>query len=70
MVSRSILLIGKHNPNGYNFDVSSFNRGKRAGTVTGDFIVYLSMDLGILVFSASTLGDVLLEPFFGYHLGK
>lgn len=54
---------GEHNPEGYNYDVSSFNRGKRAGAVKGNFIVYLNMDLGILVFSDSQLGDVLLEPF-------
>lgn len=54
---------GQYNPEGYNYDVSTWNRGKRAKAVKGDFIVYLNMDLGILVFSDSKLGDVLLEPF-------
>ena len=55
---------GVFNDEGYNFDVSDYNRGKREDAVKGNFIAYLNMDLAILVFSDSLLGDILLELFF------
>ncbi|WGK69659.1 hypothetical protein P0082_02005 [Candidatus Haliotispira prima] len=54
---------GVYNEKGYNYDVHSYNRGKRSGAVKGDFIVYLNMEMAVLVFSDSFLGDVLLDTF-------
>ncbi|MEM9423593.1 MAG: hypothetical protein AAF975_02240 [Spirochaetota bacterium] len=54
---------GKYNSGGYNYNISSYNRGKRSGAVKGNFVIFLNMDMALLVFRDSLLGDLLLEPF-------
>ncbi len=54
---------GKYNKQGTNYDVASYNRGKRDNALEGNVIAFLNMDMAILVFSDQLLGDLLLEPF-------
>ncbi len=54
---------GVYKKDGYNYDVGNYNRGQRNRITKGNFIAYLNMELGVLVFSDKLLGDVMFQTF-------